>query len=291
MTRRRSLIVGLGLAVALFAQVVIAGTAPVNAADNPYERGPNPTASALERTGPFQYSSKTISNFSTPGFGAATIYYPNTTAEGTFGAVAIAPGFLETQPAIRWYGPHLASHGFVVITISTNSLFDNPYSRGAQILSALDYLVNASPVKDRVDRTRLAVMGHSMGGGGALEAAKAWPALQAAIPLAGYNDDNTWPEIQLPTMVIGAQNDGIAPVSTHSIPFYETMPNTIEKAYLELRGANHFTTNSHTPTVAKYTVSWLKRFVDNDLRYDQFLCPAPSPSSAISQYRNTCPNS
>ena len=26
-------------------------------------------------------------------------------------------------------------------------------------------------------------------------------------------------------------------------------------------------------TIAKYSISWLKRFIDNDTRYEQFLCP------------------
>ena len=79
-----------------------------------------------------------------------------------------------------------------------------------------------------------------------------------------------------------------APVASHSIPFYTSIPSATEKAYLELNNASHFfpqTTN--TPT-ARQTVAWLKRFVDDDTRYDQFLCPGPS-SSSISDYRDTCP--
>ncbi|NBE96733.1 alpha/beta hydrolase, partial [Nonomuraea sp. KC401] len=43
-------------------------------------------------------------------------------------------------------------------------------------------------------------------------------------------------------------------------------------------------------TMAKSMVSWLKRFVDEDTRYEQFLCPAPS-GLAIEEYRDTCPSS
>jgi hypothetical protein len=41
--------------------------------------------------------------------------------------------------------------------------------------------------------------------------------------------------------------------------------------------------------MAKYMISWLKRFVDNDTRYEQFLCPAPDDRE-IEEYRNTCPH-
>jgi dienelactone hydrolase len=277
-------------ALALVGVMSILAPATAGAQTNPYQRGPDPTAAALERTGPFAYTSTTVSNSATPGFGAATIYYPTTTTAGTFGGVAISPGFTESQSAISWFGPRLASHGFVVITFNTNSSFDFPASRGSQLLAALDYLVNSSSVRTRVDRNRLAVMGHSMGGGGSLEAAKARRSLQAAIPLAGWHTDKTWPEIVTPTMIIGAENDSIAPVSSHSKAFYQSMTNAVDKAYLELNNASHNTTNSTNATTSRFTISWLKRFVDDDLRYDQFLCPPPSVSSTISEYRNTCPH-
>ena len=58
----------------------------------------------------------------------------------------------------------------------------------------------------------------------------------------------------------------------------------------ELNGANHYTPNSTNSTISAYALSWLKRFVDDDLRYDQFLCPPPSPSTTIEEYRSTCPH-
>jgi hypothetical protein len=69
------------------------------------------------------------------------------------------------------------------------------------------------------------------------------------------------------------------------------MPAALDKAYLELAGASHNTTNSPNTTAARFAISWLKRFVDNDTRYDQFLCPQPGTSSTISEYRSTCPYS
>jgi hypothetical protein len=43
-------------------------------------------------------------------------------------------------------------------------------------------------------------------------------------------------------------------------------------------------------TIAKYNLSWRKRFADNDTRYERFLCPAP-----IGHHRGvpreTCPHS
>ncbi|GGR40763.1 bis(hydroxyethyl) terephthalate hydrolase [Streptomyces roseolus] len=260
------------------------------AAGNPYERGPAPTVASIEALrGPYAVAQTSVSSLSAVGFGGGTIYYPTSTADGKFGAVAISPGFTATQSSVAWLGPRLASQGFVVFVIDTLTTLDQPDSRGRQLLAALDHLTQRSAVRDRVDASRLGVMGHSMGGGGTLEAAKSRPSLKAAVPLTGWNTDKTWPEISTPTLVIGADGDTIAPVATHSEPFYENLPASLDKAYLELNGATHFTPNTSDTTIAKYSISWLKRFIDDDTRYDQFLCPLPRPSLTIEEYRGTCP--
>lgn len=261
------------------------------AAENPYERGPAPTTASIEAArGPYAVSETSVSSLGVTGFGGGTIYYPTTTSDGTFGAIAISPGYTGTQSSIAWYGPRLASQGFVVFTIDTNTTLDQPDSRGRQLLAALDYLTQRSSVRGRIDSTRLGVMGHSMGGGGSLEAAKSRPSLQAAIPLTGWNTDKTWPELRTPTLLIGADGDSIAPVASHSEPFYQSLPSTLDKAYLELNNADHFTPNISNTTIAKYSISWLKRFIDNDTRYEQFLCPLPRPSATIEEYRGNCPH-
>ncbi|MEV8377440.1 alpha/beta hydrolase [Kribbella sp. NPDC056861] len=286
----RNVLTTLTLTAALVGAVAV--TAPsVQAADNPYERGPAPTNSSIEASrGSFAVSTTTVSS-TVSGFGGGTIYYPTSTSAGTFGAIAIAPGFTARQSSIAWLGPRIASQGFVVFTIDTNTTSDQPDSRATQLLAALDYLTRTSSVRTRIDATRLGVMGHSMGGGGTLRAAAQRPALQAAIPLTGWHTDKTWGEVSVPTLVIGADGDTIAPVSSHSSRFYTSLPSSLDKAYLELRGASHFTPNSSNTTIAKYSISWLKRFIDNDTRYEQFLCPAPSASLTIAEYRDTCPHS
>ena len=67
-----------------------------------------------------------MSRLSVSGFGGGTIYYPTSTTAGTFGAVAIAPGFTATQSSMAWLGPRLASQGFVVFTIDTITTATSP---------------------------------------------------------------------------------------------------------------------------------------------------------------------
>ncbi len=279
-------------AAVLMATAVAAGTAAPAHADNPYERGPAPTEQSVTALrGPFDTDTDNVSSL-VSGFGGGTIYYPTDRSEGTFGGVVIAPGYTASESSMSWYGHRIASQGFVVFTIDTITRYDQPDSRGRQIDAALDYLVEDSRVADRVDGSRLAVMGHSMGGGGTLAIAEDRPELKAAIPLTPWHLQKNWSDVEVPTLVIGAENDTIASVRTHSIPFYESLPSSLDRAYLELDGASHFAPNISNTVIARYSISWLKRFVDDDTRYEQFLCPPPRTGfgSDFSDYRDSCPH-
>ncbi|MFB4304572.1 alpha/beta hydrolase family protein [Actinomadura sp. GTD37] len=262
----------------------------VQLAAGPYERGPAPTeASVTAEKGPFAVEKIDVPAGSGAGFNKGAIYAPTDLSQGTFGALAVSPGFVSPQALIDWYGPRLATQGFVVMTLETNSLLDVPAARGDQLLAALDYLTGKSSVKNRIDASRLAVMGHSMGGGGTLEAVRKRTSLKAAVPLAPWDTNYDWKSVRTPTMIMGADNDFIAPADSMAHSYYEGLTGVPEKAYLELENAGHMTFNSPNTTIAKYAISWMKRFVDDDARYERFLCPAPRPGGAIAAYEGTCP--
>lgn len=272
------------------ALVVLTGCAsepaPDRADDEPHERGPAPTVAALEaEAGPYEVTSEAIP--AQDDFGGGTLFYPAGTDE-TFGAVAISPGFRSLEASVAWLGPRIASHGFVVVTIETLKLDDQPPTRGDQLLAALEHVVDEGPAGDLVDDDRLAVMGHSMGGGGALEAAATDPSLQAAIPLAGFSFDRSWPELETPTLFISAENDTVASSTGQSLRMYESLDPELGSAFLELAGADHGAPTLPDTTIAMYSVAWLKRYVDNDTRYEQFLCPGPTADERVSDYRAAC---
>jgi triacylglycerol lipase len=93
-------------------------------------------------------------------------------------------------------------------------------------------------------------------------------------------------------MIIACENDSTARVGTHASPFYNSIPGSTDKAYLEINGGSHSCANgggSNGGLLGKYGVSWMKRFMDQDTRYNQFLCgPNHAANSAISEYRETC---
>ena len=259
---------------------------PVSTRPNPYERGPDPTlASVAADFGSFATAQLTVPPGH--GFNGGCIYYP-TDAGQTFGAVAIVPGYTALfADEEAWMGPRLASFGFVVIGIETNSREDWDRARGAQLLAGLDYLTQHSAVRTRIDARRLAVIGHSMGGGGAFAAAARRPSLRAVVGLTPYFPSGDLATIRVPTLIIGGQNDTTVTPS-YLERLYASLPTRTPSAYVMLADADHLFPTKPNPDQMRVLVPWLKIFVDNDVRYTRFLCPL-ADRSGISQYQVTCP--
>lgn len=238
---------------------------------------------SLGNPGPYQvayYSSYPA----VPEFSAATIYFPANKGED-FAGIAISPGFLESQENMSWWGNHLASHGFAVLTLDTNELRDDPSLRADALMAAIAVLRNESDrmggtLRGKIIKDRMAIMGHSMGGGGALLASNEHSAeLKAVIPLTPWLPDGEFAAISIPTLVIAGEIDRIAPIVDHALPHFESLSGDIPKMYLEIKGGNHFIANTDTgddrltpnidvhDLVGGMAVAWLKLFVDGDEDY------------------------
>lgn len=272
---------------------------PAAACDtNPLCRGPEPTVASLETTGPFQTESYTVPNPS--GYGSGTIYYP-TNPGGTVGAVVVVPGLTAPQSSIQSWGPRLASHGFVTITIGTNSTQDGTAARATQQLAALRHVVQLSnatgnPISGRVDGTRLGVMGWSLGGGASLiNARDNAPNVKASVPLAPIATSGMASAL-VPVLILACQNDATVPVNSNALEAYNAMTSN-KKAYLSVTGGEHSCANNPSGAgnaLGKYGVAWMKRWLDNDTRYSKILCGAAheadlATETSIYSYRQNCP--
>ncbi|HEU5429688.1 MAG TPA: ricin-type beta-trefoil lectin domain protein [Actinocrinis sp.] len=254
------------------------------------QRGPDPTIAMIEATrGPF--ATAQVSAPSRNGFGGGVVYYPTDTSLGTWGALAIVPGYsalCSTEEA--WMGPWLSSFGFVVICTETNTRTDSDSQRAAELQAALTWLTTQSPVKSEVDPARLSVLGHSAGGAGAMEEAEQHPELRAAIGLApGFPGQGlTLATDTVPTLIVGGQNDGTVTPSYLS-NLYGTLPASAQSDFAQIAGADHVYYTHANNVEMKLIIPWLKVFVDSDTRYTQFLCPTLPDPSTISAYQPKCP--
>jgi dienelactone hydrolase len=254
------------------------------------------TAEALTKNGAYAVRSYAVTLPAGAIYAAGTVYYPSD-GKPPFGGITICPGFLETQAEIDWWGPRLASHGFVVLTIDVKDRKALPAARSEPLMAALETLRAENSQRNgtlfgKVDPRRLAVMGHSMGGGAALIVAEAQGTeLKAAIPLMPWcRAPKSFSKIIVPTLIIAGEDDKLAAASRHARAFYASIPESTHKMYLEIKGGHHgvangsadgtFTSLSRTegcPTeeqrqiISHYVVSWLKLYVDGDERYRQFI--------------------
>ena len=212
--------------IALMAGSAIA--APGAQAASPYERGPNPTTAILDATrGPFATAQQSVSSLSVSGFGGGVIYYPTSTSEGTFGAVAISPGLhrrlVEHQlarPADRLARLRGDRHRDQLAGSTSPAQPRRPAARRAglpdraQLGAHPDRRAAGSPWPG----TRWAAAAR-------LEAATR-PARRCRPPCRWRRGTptKTWSSLRVPTLIIGGESDSVAPVSSHSDPVLQQHP-------------------------------------------------------------------
>jgi dienelactone hydrolase len=131
----------------------------------------------------------------------------------------------------------------------------------------------------------MAVMGHSMGGGGALLAAnEAGDGIRAAIPFTPWEPTTNLAGIRAPTLILAGSDDTVAEVDEHAYRHFGLIPASTPKVYLEVAGGDHYiadtTRGADLPTMGRYALAWLKLYVDRDERYRGVIFGALPPADA-----------
>ena len=247
-------------------------------------READPTMMTAMNKGEYMVKSYTDGMRDGDAYAGATIYYP-TDAEPPFGAITIVPGFTAYQNSIADWGPFLASHGIIAMTIDTNTTGDLPDLRAAGLMDALETVKaentrSGSPLEGKVDMNRLGVAGWSMGGGGTLIAAAGNPTLKAAVSFAAWGPTGGAMN-KVPVLMFEATADPLA--AGMSDGYYADTPDSTPKMLFEVAGAGHDVANSPANSgkiIGLYGLSWFKVYLEGDERYRQFLtAAAPSITS------------
>jgi dienelactone hydrolase len=246
--------------------------------------GAAPTRASATGPGPFQVTTLTTGLRDGPDYGSQTLYVPSG-AEPPFAAVAIAPGYEEPESSIQAWGPFLASHGIVALTIGTNIPTDGAEERASALLDALETIKAedrraGSPLAAKLARDRLGVMGWSMGGAGTLIAAESTPSLKAAITMAAWSPGEEFSDDQVPTLLFAGSADEVS--GGQAQDFFASLPSTTPKMLYEVRGGEHEIGNdpqNANGEIGRYGLSWLEVFLVGDQRYRQFLEEMPTQAS------------
>ena len=174
----------------------------------------------------------------------------------------------------------------VVMTIGTNGFGDNPDVRGAALVDGMVTLRAEnerpdSPLFGRIDPDRIAVGGWSMGGGGAQVAATLDPSIKAVLAFCPYKPR---PHVThaVPVFFLGAEKDTPAPVRRPAPPHFEGLDDATPKLLYEVRGAGHnlpMNPKYADGDVGRFTLAWLKVFVDGDASWLPLLETRPDNAS------------
>jgi hypothetical protein len=257
------------------------GGSEASGGDNHWIRGEDPSDDLTgARPGPYKIEAYSDGYRNGPAYADSTINYP-TDAEPPFALVVVVPGFVSPQSSIASWGPFLASHGIVTMTIGTNLPTDAPGARKDALIDAMKSLQeenmrSGSPLMGKLDTTYTATMGWSMGGGGTLLVANEDPKLKATISLCGWNPGYPYTKIMSPALMFASLGDPLA--GGQSQGFYRSIPESTPKMLIEMGAADHFLANnpnSTSGTVGRYGLAWLKVFLEGDERYRKFLQQEP----------------
>ena len=245
---------------------------------------------ALLNPGPYNVSSLDESDNirNGPDYAGAHIYYP-TDASGSLSSIVLAPGFMNFESTLQNWGPFLAAHGIVTMTIGANYLTDFPAQRQAALLDALITLKAeqnriASPLYNLLDTNRVAVGGFSMGGGGAQLAAVSDPTIKAVIALNPFLSNASEADLNhnSPVLITSGELDFIASPNLHANVHYTVTPDSTPKQLYEIQNAGHdplIGPNGGYGEVGMKVLSWLQAFLTDNHCYCPPILTVPTTAS------------
>lgn len=216
-----------------------------------------PAIADLSEPGPFAAGRRSVTVLRPNGSTfTATLHYPALSpgadaafdpAGGPYPVFSFGHGFLSAVTLYQSTLAHLATHGwFAIASQSEGGLFPNHGNFANDIRHCLDHLVEAgldpaSPYFGAVAGDRLAVGGHSMGGGASMLAAAADPRILAVVPLAAADTNPSSiaaaEGIAAPLRLIVGSQDTIVPPGPSGGPMYANAPGP--RQLLSITGGFH----------------------------------------------------
>lgn len=179
------------------------------------------------------------------GYASARVSYPCGLRQRA-PAVTLTGGYTNIKEQMYWLADHLTSHGFIVIAITPyNILGTPPVWEDAHKAGYAELLQEDrswwSPLRGRVDHSRMGMVGYSMGGGGALLAAgDLGDNVKAVIGMSPYLDFRQphWEAISAASLLLGGSLDFTATPSAVR-GYGQRLPASTTSATAILRGLTH----------------------------------------------------
>ena len=242
-----------------------------------------PPATDYSAFGPFQTSTEN----NTGPDGTYTIVRPETLGKDGFvhAPIIFGPGIGGSVQSMMNLLQRIASHGFVIIGRQLDGGPGNP-ENNRRMIAGLDWLIAqnstaGSKFQGKLDVTRAASMGYSVGGTGAVDIG-AHKAITTVISIHGHSAKA---ELHGTLLLLGGTNDVMRDGQSWLAPTYEA--SQVQTFFSLVDGANHGYPSRTVDGVqsgveAPAMIAWLRYWIYNDQnakRYffgdDCVMCTSP----------------
>ena len=240
----------------------------------------------------------------------AVVYHPASSAGAPYPSVAFSHGACSRMRYYSFLTEHLASHGYVVIAYNSpgspdqwchlflggdpTNLDHDAHLAGLQ--GGLAHLAElgadpVSPLFERVDPDRSAILGHSWGAWMVLRAAALDSSIDAVVAIASW--DPAASQVQSPSLILGGSLDGSSDCETSPGGLawvYDLLPVSTDRQLVEIAGANHIFQDFDVPSqivgdcrreiefedhqlrlARRYATAWLDHFLKGKPEAETYL--------------------
>lgn len=174
-----------------------------------------------------------------------TVWYP-TDAPGPYPAVVFAHGFVMAPDDYEGLAEALVGEGYVFVSIGTEQGFSPSHEAYGQDLAFVAEELSTNAVGGVLDGAfdgRIAIGGHSMGGGASWLSAESNPPVDAFFVFAPAETNpsaiSAGASIAIPAMVVSGTGDAVTPPATQHEPIYEAAVNSPCRAFVSIPDGGH----------------------------------------------------
>ena len=182
--------------------------------------------------------------------------------EGEYPVLVWANGTI-CPPALYYeFLSEVAAEGYVVVT-NTELFAGNGVQQKASIdfILAEDADVN-SIFYNKIDETRIGVMGHSQGGMSSVNCAALDSRVDCVFSIAGNSSKSDAKKLTVPTFFATGDLDWIVPSWQYVKPAYNNCNSAA--VYANLKGANHMRVCTDPSVYSNYAIKWFNAWLKDD---------------------------
>lgn len=173
------------------------------------------------------------------------VWYP-TESPGPYPAVVFAHGFVMAPDDYEGLAEALVEAGYVFVSIGTEQGFAPSHEAYGQDLAFVAEEISGNAVGGVLNGSfdgRVAIGGHSMGGGASWLSAESNPQVDAYFVFAPAETNpsaiSAGALIEVPALVVSGADDAVTPPATQHEPFYEAAVNSPCRAFVSIPDGGH----------------------------------------------------